>query len=165
MTYAPTDTKGPFLDKSPILSQDKEQFLIKLTSLHTDIANAVNSREISIYEEKVQVNTGNQFSIPFVAGQPLRKKNSYRKTFYFGAIAPGAALSIAHGIANLVECTKIGATCITNKPDFRPIPYSSATLVTDQIQILVDAANIVITNGATAPAIVSGKAIIEYFLN
>jgi len=166
MTYAPVNTKGPFLDKSPIFSKDKEQFLVKVTSLHSDIANAVNSREISVYEEKVQVNTGNQFSIPFVAGQPLKKKNSYRKVFYFGAIPPGAPpLLIPHNIPNLIECTKIEATCITAIPDFRPIPYVSTILVTDQISILVDAANVVITNGATSPAIVSGKAVIEYFLN
>lgn len=165
MTYAPVDTKGPFLDKSPIFSKDKEQFLVKVTSLHSDIANAVNSREISIYEEKVQVNTGNQFSVPFVAGQPLKKKNSYRKTFYFGAIAPGATLLIPHNISNIIECTKIEATCITAIPDFRPIPYVSTTLVTDQISILVGIANVSIINGATAPAIVSGKAVIEYFLN
>ena len=164
MSYAPINTKGAYLNTTEVFPHDDQQFIIKLNSVYTDIANAVNNREISVYEDTQQVPTGSKYSAPVPPGGPIKKRNSFRKTFYFGAIVAGATLNIAHG-STIIECTRIYGTCITTVPDFRPIPYVSTLALNEQISILVDATNIVIINGAGGPNITSGKVVIEYFLN
>ena len=89
----------------------------------------------------------------------------FRLVVPFGAIATGATLSITHNIQSLVQFTHIYGTCITAVPDFRPIPYASATLVTNQIEVKVTPTQVVIINGATAPNIASGMIVLEYLKN
>lgn len=162
MTYQPVNSKTAFLPTNEVFPKDEGQRLIKLTSNYTDISQAVNVREISIYQNQQPVITGQQFSD---VGTNQVKKYTFRNMFYFAAIASGATLTIAHHITGLVQCTDIHGTCVTDVVDYRPIPYSSATLVTDQISVLVTATDVVITNGATAPDITSGIIILEYLLN
>lgn len=148
---------SPFLVQAEVFPEDQSQLLIKMTSVHTDIANCVNIREISIYEQDQQIITGQQFSIP---GENQKKAFSFRKTFYFGAIAPGATLSFAHGITGLVQFTHMYGTCIT-AADFRPIPYVPAAAA-NYISLNADAVNINVQNGAVA--IDSGMIIVEFLL-
>ena len=162
MTYQPFNTKTAFLPTSRVFPEDASERIITHTSVYTDTANAMNIREISIYEDEQEILTGQQWSIP---GNTSKKNYVLRKVIYFGAIVAGATLTVAHGIPNLVECTLIHGTCITAVPDFRPIPYADTANVTNQISILVTPVNLVITNGATAPNITSGKAVIEYVRN
>lgn len=159
MTYGPANTRSAFLPLFEFLPEDENELRIKLSSMHTDVANAVNIREIALYQDGQQVATGQQFSIPGVA---TNKRNSFRKAFYFGAIATGATLNIPHGLTNVLILPKTLGGCNTDAPDYRPIPFVSATLVTDQISVREDATNIIIVNGATAPNITSGIVIIEY---
>ena len=162
MTYQPFNTKTAFLPTSRTFPEDQVSRIIEHTSTYIDTANAVNIREIALYQDGQEIVTGQQWSIP---GDNRKKYLILRKAIYFGAIPAGATINPAHGIPNLVECTLINATCITAVPDFRPIPYADTANVTNQISILVTAANLVITNGATAPNITSGKAVIEYIRN
>jgi len=52
---------------------------------------------------------------------------------------------------------------ITNIPDERPLNYSDTLLVTNGISLLRNGINIVIVNGATAPAVTSGSVVVEYY--
>lgn len=160
MTYAPLNSKTAFLNTAETYPKDQEQLLIKLTSLHTDIANAVNVREISIYQQDQPVLTGQQFS---VTGSNQAKKQTYRKTFYFGAIAAGATSTFAHGITGITQLTHAYGTCIT-AADFRPIPYASTVALNQQISLRVTATDIEIINGAACPNITSGIVVLEYLL-
>jgi len=165
MTYAPFNAKTAFLSTSEVYPQDSGQLLIKLTDLHTSVANAVNVREISLYQDQQECLTGQQWSIP---GDNNKKKLTFRKAFYFGTINAGATLNIPHGITDLVECTTFKGACVTNVVDYRPIPYSDVTAVTNNISINVTGGvggNVIIQNGATAPNITSGKVTVEYFRN
>ena len=161
MTFAPTNSKTAFLNTAETLPKDQEQLLIKLTTMHTDVANAVNVREIALYQDSQAVLTGQQFSIP---GTNQGKKSTFRQMYYFGAIAAGATLTFAHGITGLVQLTHAHGTCVT-AADFRPIPYASTAALNQQISLRVTAANIEIINGAAAPNIVSGIVVLEYLLN
>lgn len=158
MTYAPANSKTAYLNTAEVYPDDESELLVKLTSLHTDVANAINIREISLYQDGQAMLTGQQFS---VAGSNQAKRTSYRKVFYFGAIVAGATLNIPHGITTLVQLTHAYGTCVT-AADFRPIPYTSTVAAGQQISLRVTPPNIEIINGPGCPDIISGIVVIEY---
>lgn len=162
MTYAPINAKSAYLATTEVFPKDNEQFLIKLTTKYTDIANAVNDREIAIYQASQQVLTGQVYSTP---GDNQTKKYVFRTMFYIGAVPAGSTLTTAHGIAGLVQCTHMYGTCITATPNFKPIPFTDAALVTNQIALYADSTNFYVVVGATSPAITSGTVTLEYLLN
>ena len=138
----------------------------ELTKSYEEIASGVNSRTIGIFNtfqmvtgDKYYSNTNNS---PM---NPIKYRQGYRQLFAFGAIATGATLTIDHEISGITECVHIYGNCITSVPDFRPIPYSSATAVNQQIEVKVTDTQIIIINGAGAPNITSGTIILEYLLN
>jgi hypothetical protein len=160
-TYLPSNSQGAFLTTSEVFPEDNSQFLIKLTSLYTQIANAVNLREIAQYD-LIEFITGEQW---FTTGNPQKKRSTFRKVFNIGAIATGATSNTAHGLTGFTAFTHIYGTCVTDVVDYRPIPYASATLITDQIEIKVGATNITIISGATAPNITSAIVVLEFLKN
>lgn len=162
MTFLPTNTKTPFLPTSQIFPEDESQRLIVHTDLYNSIAQGINIREIAIYDLQ-EIVTGQQF---FNTMNPQKKRFSFRRVYSFLAIAAGATLNIPHGLTNVTSYTHIYGTAVTSVPDNRPIPFTSATLVTDQIQFgPIDGTNIIIVNGATAPNITSGVVVLEYLKN
>lgn len=164
MTFNPTNSLGPFISTSTFFPDDFEEFRAKFLELYRDLSNAVNTREVGVYD-LVEFLTGENW---FTSGNPQIKRKTYRKVFELPATAAGATTLIAHGITGVnaaTTFTHIYGACVTVAPDNRPIPFASATLVTDQIQVLVTAANIAVTNGATAPNITSGYIILEYLKN
>lgn len=161
MTFLPANSKAAFLPTYDVFSEDESQRLYQLNKNYTDTANAVNVREISLYDT-VELINGQQF---FTAGNAQRKRFGYRKVFSIGAINAGVTLTTAHGISGITLFTQIFGTVITNVPDYRPIPFTSATAVTAQIEIRADTTNIYIVNGATAPPITSGIVVLEYLKN
>jgi hypothetical protein len=162
MTYQPSNSEGSFLPTSEVFPEDQGELLIKLTTKYTDVAQAVNIREIAFYQNGEALLTGQQFSIP---GTNNEKKYTFRQVYYFGAIAANVTLTIPHNIVGLVQFTHMYGTCVTAVVDYRPIPYASTPTITDQIILRADATNVYITNGSTAPAITSGIIVLEYLLN
>lgn len=158
MTFNPSNTLGPFLPINQTYSQDAEQFLLQITSRDRDIARFINIREIAIYD-LVQVPTGEQW---FNNSNPQLKRDGFRSVYSIGAINTGATLNTAHGLSGVTAYTHIYGTAITDAPDNRPIPYSSATAVNQQIEIKVNGTNIVIINGAGGPNITSAIVVLEY---
>lgn len=161
MTFSPNNTLGPFLPTSTFFPEDFEQFRIKFLELYRNLANTTNSREVGIYDFQ-EFLTGEQWP---TIGNPQVKRKTFRTIFSIGAIGPGVTLNTPHGLTQVTAYTHIYGTAITGVPDNRPIPFASATLVTDQIQIQVNAVNITIVNGATAPAITSAFVVLEYLKN
>jgi len=165
MTFLPSNSLSPFLPTSQVFPEDEVQRLIVHNDIYTNVAIAVNQREIGVYET-VEAITGQQFFNPTNAQQ---KRLTYRRLYVIGAIAAGATLTTAHGITGFstLTFTRISGTAITAAGTFNkvPIPYASATLITDQIQIDADDTNFRIINGATASNIASGIVILEYLKN
>lgn len=134
----------------------------ELVKSYIDIAQAVNVRTIGIFES-TQIVTGERwFSVS--ATDANAKRQSYRQVYPFEAIAAGATLVIPHGITGITSGTRIYGTCVTDVPDFRPIPYASNT-ANNNIELKVDNTNITIINGSSSPNITSGIIILEYLLN
>lgn len=161
MTTSSNSSIASFLNTTEVYPEDESELRIKQTNVYSKISNAVNVREIAIYDLQ-QLLTGQQF---FTVGNPQRFRFTYRKVFNIGAIAAGATLTVAHGITNPIVFTRMYGTCVTAVVDFRPIPYADAAVVTNQISLTCSATNLVIVNGATAPNITSGIIVLEYLLN
>ena len=161
MTYAPQNTLSVFLPTTEVFPEDNEQFLNKLTHVYTKIAQFTNAKEIGYYDLVEQVN-GKQFFDPANA---QRKRTNFRKVFSFDTIGTGATLNIPHGLTGVSIYTRIYGSCLTSTPDYRPIPFVSTAAIANQVSIRVAGANIVITNGGTAPNITSGIAVLEYLYN
>ena len=89
-------------------------------------------------------------------------RSVFRKVFPFGAIGVGGNLPIPHNITGVTEYTRIYGTCITTVVDYRPLPYVSVIALNQGIQLVVTGVNIVIINGAGAPAITSGLVVTEF---
>ena len=161
MTYLPANTKNAFLSTSEVYPTEESQRIIKHQSTYANIATAINIREIAMYDLN-EIVTGQVFFNPTSIS---KRRLAYRRVFSFGAIAAGTTLNIAHNITGLTMLTHMYGTVITNTVDYRPIPYVDPVVVTKGIGILLSGANIVITNGATAPNITSGIVVIEYLKN
>lgn len=159
----PQGQPTPFLQNTITFSKDDQQFLIQLTALYGQIARYVNSKEIAIYNLAETI-TGQQW---FVSGNPQLTRLTNRKVFQIGSIPTGNISITAHGITGFstLTFTSIYGTAITDIVDQRPIPFASAAVVTNQIEIRVDATNITIVNGATAPNITSAIVVLEYLKN
>jgi hypothetical protein len=162
MTFnAPANNLAPYLPTTLYIPNDDDEFRVKFQAAYTQIANAVNSRGISLFD-LIESQTGEQW---FIVDNTQKKRQTFRKVFNIGAIATGATLNTAHGLTNITAFTNIYGTCVTDVVDYRPLPYVSATAVNTQIQISVTSTNIVIVSGAAAPNITSAIVILEYLKN
>lgn len=133
--------------------KEQESFLEVLTLLYKRIADAVNRKEGSLYLLQELAN----FQQFFVSNNPQRIRNGYRRVF----ILDPANLTFNHNITGIVQFTNYWAIANT-ATDFRKIPYTDTTNVTNQISMRVTTTQVIITNGATAPAITGGIIVLEY---
>jgi hypothetical protein len=160
-TFQPANSNAVFLPTTIQYPKDPQELIIRLNKAYEDIATRLNVKQIGIFD-LVEFLTGEQW---FTTANPQVKRQTFRKAFEIGAIAAGATSTTAHGLTNVTAYTHIYGTAITDVIDYRPIPYASATVVTEQIEIKVDATNITIINGATAPNITSALVVLEYLKN
>lgn len=165
MSSLSTVQQTMYLITSRNFPTDGAQLEPELTKMYNEVAQAVNLRTNGLYETTQNVTGEQWFNTSFNPDVGMRRRQSYRKVFTFGAIAAGATLAINHGITGITSFTLTYGEAITDVPDFRNIPFASATVVTDQIQVTKTSTQIIIINGATAPNIVSGKFVLEYLLN
>ncbi len=173
MSTSATSIGMPYIYTSVQYPNDMDELTTVLTKTHIDIANCINRRTIGIFNT-IQVVTGDQYySLSNTSiRNPIQYRQSYRKLFPFGAIAAGATLLIPHGITGITEIVHLYGNCITDvsvmalaTAKYEPIPFVSATDVTQQVQLFMDDTNITIINGAGNNNILSGTIIIEYLLN
>jgi len=146
---------------------DPKQLQEQLTIFYRRISNTVNSKEGGLYSSQ-EFFSNQQYSL----NDPGTFKNVYRKCFDMvalngGAIAPGATASFAHGITGIVQLVHMygGAKNSDATPKFIPLPYVSATLVTDQVQVYITSTNVVLVNGATQTALTSATLVVEVLKN
>ncbi len=163
MSDSSTSVQVPYLPTSRTYSSDDTG---ELQKSYFETAQAVNKRTIGTYNT-FQVVTGNQYysSANNNPANAIQYRQSYRKTFPIGPVATGATSTTAHGITGITQFVAIYGTCITDVPDYRPLPYASATAVNTQFELKVNATNITIISGAAAPNITSAMVVLEYLLN
>lgn len=159
--------KSAYLITSRVFPIESGKLEPILSKMYFEVAQAVNDRIIGVFN-KFQVVTGERwFNSTDSTKQDFDVTNqpqTYRQVYQFGAIAAGANLSINHNITGISQFTRIYGTCITDVPDYRPIPYAGLA-ATDNITLAVNNTIFAVFNGATAPNIVSGIIVLEYLLN
>lgn len=160
MSFSDSNYPVPFLNTTEVFPEDESQLRIKLTDVYSTTANAINVRDVAIYD-LLELQTGQQFFDP---EKNQETRPTLRKVFQLGAKAVGGTYTIPHDITRLVTFTRMYGTCITNPLSYLPIPYADVTNVTNQVSLYADAANLYVVNGATADPIVSGIVVLEYIL-
>lgn len=161
MTTSSNSSIAPFLSTTEVYPEDVSQRQIKHTNIYSNVSNAINVREIAIYDLQ-QLLTGQRF---FNATNVQNLRFGYRKVFRLGALVSGATATIAHTISGLTTFTRLYGTIIDSAGFHLPLPYVDALNVTNQVSIYADVTNIYVVNGATANNIVSGIIVAEYLLN
>ena len=142
MTASDINANVPFLSQTEVYPEDQSQLLIKHTNLYTNISNAVNNREISLYALQPIVN-GQRFFDP---ANVQNQRFGFRSVYQLGAVGTGTTVTIAHGIPGTVApytttFTRIYGTCITDVVDYRPLPYTDAVpaiVVVSPVKIPLD---------------------------
>jgi len=148
---------GNFIPEDFVIPKKDEEFEIFLKKTLTDHAKLLNRKDTGTYDLVEQ-----QINQQFFSTNPQVKRQTFRKVFNIGAIAAGATLNTAHGIAGFTVFTRIYGVATTATPTYIPLPYASVTALNQQVQLLVGAANITIINGAGAANITSAIIVLEY---
>lgn len=148
--------RAAFLRETRDFPLDPNLLRYELDKSYVDTALAVNARIIGFFPTTHPAITGEAWFV-----DDNKKRQTIRQVYTFGSIAAGASLSIPHNITGQYEFTRIWGTCKTALPDSRPIPYASVA-ANNNIDLRVDATNIIIANGAAGPNILSGIIILEW---
>lgn len=157
MSFSPSNSIAPYLQTSTYFPEDFESFRIKFLEVYRNISYATNSRGIAVFDLQ-EFLTGEQW----FSDDPQTKRQTFRKVFSLGAINAGATSTVAHNILGITSFTYLGGTCVTAVPDFRPIPFSSASNVNQQIEIRANSTNLIVVNGSGAPNITSAIVTLEF---
>jgi len=142
----------PFLRVSRSFPTESEDLSQEVDRTYVDLANAINDRTIGIFSVNRSSVTGESWFIT------SRKQQTQRQLYPI--TGPG---SYPHGLdfSKMVGFTRIYGTGFAT-PNWYPLPYVDASAATDQIQIVVDSDEIVITAGGGAPVITSGFVVLEW---
>lgn len=138
-------------------TQDDERFKDTLSLWAKRVANAVNTKEGSLYSLQEFFN----FKLYYTVGDTQNFRNTYRKCFDLvdlngGNIGPATTVAFPHGITGLFEGTLIYAGCTSVTPTY----FS----VMGQPTIYLDSVNINFTNPLPV-ALTAVLAVCEYLKN
>lgn len=134
--------------------KNAEDLATQVDIAYIDIARKINERIIGQYSVNFSAVTGEKW---FLDGEPTPQQ-TLRQVYEYSGTA-----TIPHGIntTQIQGFTKIYGVGYDGTIWY-PLPYVDVTLATNQIALSVDATNINITLGGTAPVITSGFIILEW---
>ncbi len=145
--------QSPYLRTTRTFPPDIQKLSVESDRAYIDIANAVNDRVIGIYATNRPVINGETYFLT------SNRQNALRQVYTFSS-----AGNIAHGI----DTSRIGGFVriygtFTDGTTWYPLPYVNVVSATNQVSVVVNATNIVITAGAgTPPTITSGTVVLEW---
>jgi hypothetical protein len=137
--------------------EEMHELTVEVNKSYVDIANAVNNRTISIFPT----------NRPAINGESWFVRNNQRQQGLrqvYNIVAGASPILIPHGInfTRIFGFTRIYGT-FTNGTNWYPLPYVNEVAANNQISIVVNSTNIVITSGAgTPPTISSGFVVLEW---
>ena len=156
MTTLQNFQQSPYLrEQRQYPAGDVKELANQSDHAYIDIAQKVNARTIGLYALNAQIITGEAW---FLLGSSQRQQ-TLRQVYTFTA-----AGNIAHNIniSTVSRFTRIYGT-FTNGTTNYPLPYVDVVAANNQVNVVVNATNIVITSGAGAPpAITSGLVVLEW---
>src|SRR5689334_1521146 len=132
----PGNSQGPYIRTSRHFPQDPQPLVVELNRSYVDIANHINQRTIGIFATKLAIVTGESW---YVSGQ--NRQQSLRLVYTFAG-----AGNIPHGLnlAQISSFTRIYGT-FTDGTIWYPLPYVDVVAANNQVSIVVNATNIVVT--------------------
>lgn len=149
----------PYLRTSRNFPEDLPQLTVEINKSYVDIANAVNNRTISIFPTRTPAITGENW---FVFKN--QRQGTFRQAYPFTATG-GVVSPIPHSITfeDISGFTRIYGTVTDTNGLWYPLPYVDVLSATNQISIVVNSTNIVITQGSGAPFVIaSGYVVLEW---
>lgn len=155
-----TVNQVPFLRTSRDFPQEAQPLSLELNKAYIDIANVVNARTIGLFPSSQPGINGESW---FVAGSN-QKQQGLRRVYPFIS----SSLTIAHGIntSQISGFIRVFGTFVDGSGVWYPLPYVDVLNVTNQVNIIVNTTNIVITLGAGAPpTLASGYVVLEWLAN
>jgi hypothetical protein len=153
-------TQVPYLRTSRDFPQDSLQLSEELNKMYLDVANTVNNRTIGIFPTTQPAVTGETWFL----GGATSKRQGQRRVYPFTS----SSLTIAHGIttSQISGFTAIYGTFVDGSGSWYPLPYIDVTAVGNQVNLIVNATNIVITLGAgSPPSLANGFVVLEWLAN
>lgn len=150
----------PYLRTSRDFPQEAQPLSLELNKAYIDIANVVNNRIIGLFPTSQPGVTGESWFI----GGGNSKQQTLRRVYPFTS----SNLTIAHGIttSQISGFTRIYGTFVDGSGVWYPLPYVDVLNVTNQVNLIVNTTNIVITLGAgSPPSLANGYVVLEWLAN
>lgn len=142
-----------YLRTSRQFPEEDHQMSVEMNKAYIDIANAVNSRTIGLYSLNQATITGNNY---FIAKN--RRQQTLRRVYAFTTTT-----SIPHNIQVLDPDQFINCMgSYTNGTNSFSLPWATSVAIAGQITFYVTSTNIVFVTGAGAPALTSGRIVLEW---
>lgn len=161
MTFNPRYSLQNILSPEFDIPEEEALFRDWLAFRERTTADLLNIKENGNYEES-EFLTGQSW---FTAGNNQEKRSTFRKVFNRGSLSAGSTDTFAHGLANITAFTRLYGTCVTDTPDFRPIPYVNTSALNQQISLRATDVNIIVTAGSGGPDITSYIIVVEALKN
>jgi hypothetical protein len=154
MSISP-ESIGNFLPSTIKFDIGDENSIIDIEDMYNEIANAVNEKDIGIYDI-IERQNGQQYYTP---NNPQEYRNILRKVIPIPALTIGSN-AIAHGITNIADTwdfTRIYGVIkrASGSPIFIPIPDET-------VHIEVNSVNVLITNVPASYIGFIGNVVLEY---
>lgn len=143
--------------------EEQKELRESITETYKKTASAVNTKVNGFY---LPEETGS-FKQYFTPNDSQVNRNVYRKTIDFGALPNAGVTSVAHGITFDTSSTLTQLYAAATDPVnllYIPIPYASPTLA-NNIEISLDATNVIITTGSNRSAFTTCYVVIEWLKN
>lgn len=150
-----------------IVIPEDEEISDVIEQLYKRIADAVNKKAGALYSLQERGNF-EQYSTTIVNSQ-VSFSDVYRIVFDMvalngGPIAPGSTVTFPTNVTGMTNGTHVYGCATDSSGNILPLPYSSATLVTNQIEIKLSntAKTVTLINGSTQSALASATIVAEY---
>jgi hypothetical protein len=158
MTLGPSNAQSSYLPIEFDIPNDEKTSRELISKRERLTSSIVNIKENGQYET-TELLTAQQWFNPNVSQatsttSPRQPRYSFRKVFDFVALNGGPLLvattySFPHGITGITIPTRIFGTATTSTGKYYPLPFVSATLNTDEIEMYATATNVVIVTDLT----------------
>lgn len=151
-----------------VQSPEFKELLVRLYQNINNIALALNIKDSGYYDLQEFVN-GQLFFPATLTLETNNYRQVYRTVINFGALPNTTTKSVAHNIGistsipSTYSFTRIyGAASTTSQTSFIPIPYSSVSSLTENIELQVTATDVVIITNSDYSGYETCYVILEY---
>lgn len=141
-----------------------KELLLRLYQNVNNISVALNAKDTGYYIDQEFVNGQNYFNP--LSTNPILTRSVFRKVIDFGVLPNAGTKTVPHGItvdANLTWTRIYGAATDPVGLNGIPLPYASAT--GQDIELRVDAVNVIVTTTSNRTAFTRCYIVLEYLKN